>query len=185
MQEKKQALELKKLEVQQEQEVARMQMQTSLATIEKEKALQLQAMQNAMKEKELSLNGEKELEFIKQKLSLQESNNLLDFQKYILIFLALVVIVVAGFIFYYMKKKREDELMAYNDNLKKYFYNKENETRMKIAEKVLSTISEGNLSTENEQKLINAFSKDQFDYDDDAVIVEALEHKKEDNEVNE
>ncbi len=184
LQEKKQELELKKIQVQQEQELARLQMQTSLATIEKEKTLELQKMQNEIKEKELSVNGEKELELIKQKLTLQESNNLLDFQKYILIFLAFVVMIIAAFFFYYLKKKREDELIAYNDNLKKYFYIKENETRMKIAEKILDTISDGHLSTENEQKLINAFSKDQFNYDEDAEIIEALEHNKEDNEVN-
>jgi len=184
LQEKKQELELKKLQVQQEQELARIQLQASLANIEKEKSLELQKMQNEIKEKELSANGEKELELIKQKLTLQESNNLLDFQKYVLIFLAFAVLVIAAFVFYYMKKKREDELRAYNDNLKKYFHIKENETRMKIAQKILETISDGHLSKENEQKLINAFSKDPLDYDEDAEIVEALEHKKEVNEVN-
>jgi len=179
----KQELALKKLQAEQEKELAGIEMQKSLAILEKEKALELQKMQNEIKEKELNVNGEKELELIKQKVALQESNNLLDFQKYLLIFLAILLMVISAFVFYYMKRKREDELRAYNDNLKKYFYFKENESRMKIAEKILNTISEGDLSQENEQKLINAFAKDQHDYNDEAEIVEVLEHKKEENEV--
>ena len=53
---------------------------------------------------------------------------------------------------------------------------KENETRMKIAEKILDTIAEGDLSPENEKKLINAFASEQHDYDNDAEIIEAIEH---------
>lgn len=184
LQAKKQELALKKLQAQQEKDLATLEMQKSLADLEKQKVLELQKMKNEMKEKELNANSEKELELIKQKVILQESNNLLDFQKYLLGFLTLIFIVIAAFIFYYVKKKREDKLRAYNDNLKKYFYMKENESRMKIAEKILDTISQGDLSTENEQKLINAFSKDQHDYDNDAEIVEVLEHKKEENEIS-
>jgi hypothetical protein len=184
LQDKKQELALKKLQVQQEKELADLEMQKSLAMIEKEKTLELQKMQNEIKEKELNVNSEKELELIKQKVALQESSNQLDFQKYLFIFLALSVVIISAFIFYYMKRKREDELRAYNDNLKKYFYIKENEARMKIAEKILDTIADGEMSPENEQKLINAFAKDQHDYDDDAEIIDTIEHKKDDNEAN-
>ena len=170
----KQELALKKLQTQQEKELAALEMQKTLATIEKEKALELQRLKNELKSKELNVNSEAELELIKQKVTLQESNNALDYEKYLLMFLALLLIVIAGFIFYYFKKKREDELRAYEDNLKKYFYHKENEARLKIADKILDTLKEGNLSQENEQKLINAFAKDQHDYDNDAEIVEVI-----------
>jgi hypothetical protein len=153
-----------------------LQMQQSLATIEKEKVLELQKMQNALKEKELNTNSEKELELIKQKVSLQESSNALNFQMYLFLFLAFMLAVTAFFVFYFFKRKREDELRAYNDNLKKYFYMKENESRMKIAEKILDTIAEGDLSPENEKKLINAFASEQHDYDNDAEIIEAISH---------
>ncbi|MDF1879785.1 hypothetical protein JHD50_00460 [Sulfurimonas sp. MAG313] len=183
-QEKKQELALKTLEIQQEKELANLNMQKTLAQLDKQKSLELQQMQNDIREKELSANSEKELELIKQKVLLQDSNNLLDFQKYLLLFLGILVVVIATFVFYYMKRKHEDELRAYNDNLKKYFYMKENESRMKIAEKILDTISEGDLSKDNEQKLINAFSKDQYDYEaQDAEVLEIIEHKKEENEV--
>ena len=193
---KKQELELKKLQVQQENTLASLQMQKSLATIDKEKVIELQKMQNDIKEKELSANSEKELELIKQKLALQESNNTLTFQMYLFVFLGLVISVIVFFIFYFLKRKREDELRAYNDNLKKYFYIKENESRMKIAEKILDTIAEGDLSSENEQKLINAFTKEtsteqiptasfgtEQDDENDAEIIETIEHKKDKDEV--
>jgi len=183
LQARKQELALKKLQVQQEKDLATIEMQKSLAALDKTKALELQQMQNDIKEKELNANSEKELELIKQKVALQESNNLLDFQKYLLLFLAILLVVIAAFVFYYMKRKREDELRAYNDNLKKYFYLKENESRMKIAEKILDTIAEGDLSVENEQKLVNAFAKDQHDYDNDAEVIDVVEHKKEENEI--
>ncbi len=177
LQQKKQELELKKIQAQQEKELAALQMQTSLATIEKEKALELQKLQNEIKAKELDTNSEKELELIKQKIALQESNNTLNFQMYLFAFLALVLSIITFFIFYFFKRKREDELRAYNDNLKKYFYQKENEARMKIASQILDTVAKGNLSKENEQKLINAFAHEQHDYDNDAEIIEAIEHK--------
>jgi len=209
LQEKKQALALKKLQVKQEKELAELQMKTSLATIEKEKILALQKMQNEIKEKELSVKSEKELELIKQKLALQENDNALALQMYLLVLLGLLLSISAFFLFYYLKRKREDELLAYNDNLKKYFYIKENESRLQIAEKILDTIAEGDLSAENEQKLINAFSKEsstvqgneialsEDDYDNDAEIineessasqsttasVNGIAYKKEDNEV--
>ncbi len=198
LQEKKQILELKKIQAAQEKELAALEMQKSLAAIEKEKVLGLQKMQNELKEKELSTNSEKELELIKQKIALQESNNTLSFQLYLFVFLALVIIVIAFFVFYFLKRKREDELRAYNDNLKKYFYMKENTARLKIAEKILDTIAEGDLSSENQQKLINAFAKENSatqndtvdslfedkEDENDAEIIATIEHKKDDNEVN-
>lgn len=211
LQEKKQALEMKKLQVAQEKELAALEMQRSLATIEKEKTLALQKMHNDIKEKELSVNSEKELELIKQKIALQESNNTLNFQMYLFLFLGLVITIVSLFLFYYLKNKRENELIAYNDNLKKYFFMKENEARLKIAEKILDTIAEGDLSTENQQKLVNAFAKetglpqtasvslaeetfasqniaqgpvsDRLDDENDAEIIETVENKKETDDV--
>ncbi len=163
----------------QELELAKLATQTSLANIEKEKALALAQLQNEMKVKELDLNSEKELELIKQKIALQESNNNLNFQMYLFIFLALVVIVITFFIYYYLKRKREDELLAYNDNIKKYFYNKENEARMKIASQILETISDGHLSKENEQKLINAFTQETSN-----LPVESLTQSQDDNVID-
>jgi len=72
--------------------------------------------------------------------------------------LALVIIICAFFIFYYFKKRREDKLLAYKDNLQKYFYQKENEARMKIAQKILDNVASGKLDKAQENQLISAFS---------------------------
>lgn len=183
LQQKKQELELKKLQAMQDKELAAIEMQKSLATIEKEKTLELQKLQNEIKSIELNANSEKELELIKQKVLLQENANSLNFQLYLFVFLILLISVISFFVFYYAKKKREDELRAYNDNLKKYFYHKENETRMEISKMILSTIAQGNLSKENEHKLIQAFAADQHDYDNDAEIIASIEAPKEKDEL--
>lgn len=183
LQQKKQELELKKLQAMQDKELAAIEMQKSLATIEKEKTLELQKLQNEIKSIELSANSEKELELIKQKVLLQENANSLNFQLYLFVFLILLISVISFFIFYYFKKKREDELRAYNDNLKKYFQHKENETRMEISKMILSTIAQGDLSKENERKLIQAFASDQHDYDNDAEIIASIEAPKEKDEL--
>lgn len=107
----------------------------------------------------------------------------MNFQLYLFVFLILLISVISFFVFYYAKKKREDELRAYNDNLKKYFYHKENETRMEISKMILSTIAQGNLSKENERKLIQAFAADQHDYDNDAEIIASIEAPKEKDEL--
>ncbi|MBE0498082.1 MAG: hypothetical protein IBX43_02440 [Campylobacterales bacterium] len=179
LQQKKQELELKKLQAMQDKELAAIEMQKSLATIEKEKTLELQKLQNEITFIELSANSEKELELIKQKVLLQENANNLNFQLYLFVFLIFLVSVISFFVFYYAKKKREDELRAYNDNLKKYFYHKENETRMEISKMILSTVALGELSKENERKLIQAFAADQHDYDNDAEIIASIEAPKE------
>jgi hypothetical protein len=183
LQQKKQELELKKLQAMQDKELAAIEMQKSLATIEKEKTLELQKLQNEIKSIDLNANSEKELELIKQKVLLQENANSLNFQLYLFVFLILLISVISFFVFYYAKKKREDELRAYNDNLKKYFYHKENETRMEISKMILSTIAQGNLSKENERKLIQAFAADQHDYDNDAEIIASIEAPKEKDEL--
>ncbi len=183
LQQKKQELELKKLQDMHDKELAAIEMQKSLAAIEKEKTLELQKLQNEIKSIELNANSEKELELIKQKVLLQENANSLNFQLYLFVFLIFVILVISFFVFYYAKKKREDELHAYNDNLKKYFYHKENEARMKISKMILSTIAQGDLSKENERKLIQAFASDQHDYDNDAEIIASIEAPKEKDEL--
>lgn len=183
LQQKKQELELVKLQVLHDKELAAIEMQKSLAAIEKEKTLELQKLQNEIKSIELNANSEKELELIRQKVLLQENANSLNFQLYLFVFLLFVISVISFFIFYYAKKKREDELRAYNDNLKKYFHHKENEARMEISKMILSTIAQGDLNKENERKLIQAFAGNHDDHDNDAEIIASIEAPKEKDEL--
>lgn len=183
LQQKKQELELKKLQVLHDKELAAIEMQKSLAAIEKEKTLELQKLQNDIKSIELNANSEKELELIRQKVLLQENANSLNFQLYLFVFLLFVISVISFFVFYYFKKKREDELRAYNDNLKKYFHHKENEARIKISTMILGTIAQGDLNKENERKLIQVFAGNHDDYDNDAEIIASIEAPKEKDEL--
>jgi len=97
----------------------------------------------------------------KQKILLGRENSELLFEqeqkRYLMLIFGLSVLVSIFFIFYYFKKRHDDKLIAYNDNLKKYFYHKENETRVKIAQELLKTISSGKLDKNQENQLISAF----------------------------
>ena len=53
--------------------------------------------------------------------------------------------------------------MENNDNLQKYFHQKENDARIKIAEKLLDTIASGNLDKSQENQLISALNGNSLD----------------------
>ena len=180
LQEKKQVLALKKLEAEQQKNIAELESKKSLALIEKEKILAIKKLDNELKEKKLNKDSKTEVELIKQKIALQSSNNNLTFQLYLFAIVALLIVIISGLIFYYFKRRAEDKLRVYEDNLKKYFYQKENETRLKIAQNILKTLKESNLSKENEKKLIDVFLKDRHEYDKDIQTIEAIEHKEKD-----
>ena len=97
----------------------------------------------------------------KQKILLeQEKSKVLfdqELKRYMMLIFGLVVLVGLFLIYYYFKKRHDDKLTAYNDNLKKYFYHKENEARVKIAQELLKTISSGKLDKNQENQLISAF----------------------------
>ena len=121
--------------------------ETELARIAKEKEVE-----------KLSLDKALEKERLLQETARIEAEKSLELQKYLFGVLALLLIIIAFFIYYYFKKKREDKLIAYNDNLRKYFLFKEHETRIKITQQVLDTIAEGKLSKEDQASLVRAIS---------------------------
>ena len=118
--------------------------------IEKEK-LQIQ------KQKILSQNIEKDLMYSLKK---QDSQNTLSTQKYLIIFGSILIIIFSFAIYTYYNNRRKDKLRAYEDNLNKYFREKENQTKIEIASKILDTISSGKLNQEQENRLISALSSD-------------------------
>ncbi len=151
-------IQLKKLSAQTQKELAILQSKKELAEIEKAKELEKIRLQAELeKEKILLENKNKQLAF-EQKIQEQELEDAMELKRYMMLILGILVLVGAFFIYYYFKKKREDKLLAYNDNLQKYFYHKENEARVKIAEKMLDAISSGKLDKEQENQLISAFS---------------------------
>ena len=115
-------------------------------------------MQAELAKQKILLEQEKEKALFEQKLKQQDQIDNMELKRYLVLIFGLFILVSLFFLFYYFKKRREDKLLAYNDNLQKYFYHKENEARVKIADQMLKTIASGNLDKNQENQLINAFN---------------------------
>jgi len=150
-------IQLKKLSAQTQKELAILESKKELANIEKEKELEKIKLQTELEKQKIVLDMEKEKAIFEQKMSQNEQINNMELKRYLVLVFGLFVLVGSFFIFYYFKKRREDKLRAYNDNLQKYFNQKENEARVKIAEKMLDTIASGHLDKAQENQLISAF----------------------------
>ncbi len=129
-----------------------------LALIEKDKELQKIKLQADVQQENLRLNKEKEIALFEQNLRLKQEENRLAQSRYMMLLIALVLIIISFFIFYYFKKRHDDKLKSYEDNLKKYLQQKEQESRNKIAEKLIDTIASGKINKEQEATLLNALS---------------------------
>ncbi len=136
------------------------QKEIELAKIKAKQSLELQKIEQTYKLKELELEKQKELlELQNQKYIAQRE---LELKKQFLIFslLGLLAIILAILIIFYFYKKRKDKLIAYHDNLEKYFRLKENEAKVAIANKIIDTIAEGKLSPDQEQRLLGVLKGD-------------------------
>ncbi|MEA2100588.1 MAG: hypothetical protein U9P72_10720 [Campylobacterota bacterium] len=151
-------IQLKKLSAQTQKELAILDSKKELATIQKEKELEKIRLQTELEKQKIVLDMEKEQAIFEQKMLQKEQLNNMELKRYLMLVFGLFIVVGSFFIFYYFKKRREDKLRAYNDNLQKYFNQKENEARVKIAQKMLDTIASGKLDKMQENQLINAFS---------------------------
>lgn len=151
-------IQLKKLSAQTQKELAILESKKELAQIEKAKELEKIRMQSELEKQKITMQQEKEKALFEQKMQQREQMNNMELKRYFILLLGLFIVVSLFFIFYYFKKRREDKLLAYNDNLQKYFHHKENEARVKIAEKILDTIGSGKLDKAQENQLISAFS---------------------------
>jgi len=151
-------IQLKKLSAQTQKELAILESKKELALIEKEKELEKIRTQAEIEKQKIIFEQEKEKALFEQKMQQKEQSNNMELKRYMMLILALLLIISSFFVYYYFKKRREDKLRAYNDNLQKYFNQKENDARVKIAEKMLDAISSGNLDKSQENQLIGAFS---------------------------
>jgi len=120
------------------------------SSLEKEK-YELQKFQIEVKSKEKNL----EFDLLKQ-----ENNNSLSSQKYLIAIASFLLIVFTYALFTYFNNRRKDKLRAYQDNLNKYFKEKENKAKVEIASKILDTIASGKLNAEQENRLISSLSGD-------------------------
>ncbi len=142
-------------------------------------------LESKMAQEKAELDGKKEIElakikseFEKEKLEIEkqkikaktqekdvelnllskEKDNQLEFQKYIILFGIVIILILAAGTFVYFNNRRKDKLRAYEDNLDKYFREKENQAKVDIANRILDTISQGRLNAEQENKLILAMT---------------------------
>jgi type II secretory pathway component PulM len=169
-----------------QENLAKIAMQKTIAEINQVKELEALRLKSDLEKEQINIQKMQAQEKLLQDAKLAQAKNELRLKQYLIALGAFLLLIIAFFIFYYFKKRREDKLRAYNDNLDKYFRSKENEARVKIAEKILDTISSGNLSAGHEARLIEVFNadkKEEFQKDnlltkqdeddvEDAVIVE-------------
>jgi len=154
------ALDEKQLVYKKEENLAQIAMQEKLAQINQTKELEEMRLRNALEEKRLKAEQKNREDQLALDIKLADAKDRLYLKLAIVAMGALLLLIIAFFVYYYFKKRREDKLIAYNDNLDKYFRAKENETRVKIAEKILDTISSGKLSEGHEARLIEVFNAD-------------------------
>ena len=167
------------IEAEHEKELAAISMKKELATIDREKTIKLAELEAKLEVQRLALERERVLEELRQAEIIRENERHISEQRNYLLFASLIVLIVAAALYYFFKRRREDKLRAYNDNLEKYFQNKQNESRVKIAEKIIDTIASGKLNTQQESQLIEALNGQNRKHDelqgvDDADIIEAL-----------
>lgn len=138
---------IKKIDAQKEQELAKINSQTTLATLEKEQLLE-----------KIKLQAQAEKEAYEAKLRDSQRQDTMETKRYLLLILFLLLIIASYFIYLYFKHRHENKLRAYHDNLDKYFHQQEMMTKMRIAEKIIDTVASGNLEKEQESELIKALS---------------------------
>jgi len=151
-------IELKKLELQTKKELALIESKKELAKIEKEKELAKIKLDAQYEKERLELEQKKQKLEFEQKLREKQQAYDMEVKRYIVLVSIIVFVLVSFFIYFYYKRKRDDKLQAYKDNLEKYFRQKENETRVEIATKMLDVIKDGSLDKEQQTQLIGAFS---------------------------
>ena len=130
--------------------------QKELALIEANKSIALGKIESEAKLKELQLQKEKELALLKEKERLLVIEHRQAMARYALLGGILLAVLLGAALLWYLDKRRKDKLKAYEDNLKKYFHQKELDARTKIAEKILDTVANTELGMDQKAKLIEA-----------------------------
>jgi len=151
-------IQLKKITLEMEKELALIASKKDLAKIEKKQELAKIKIEAELKKQKFIFDqslAQKEFEF---KLQESKRSDEMEMKRYGMLIIILLIFIISGSLLYYFKKRSENKLRAYNDNLQKYFNQKENETKMRITEKLLDAINSGKLNKKQESQLITAFS---------------------------
>jgi len=154
----KKEIQLKEISAKTELEIAKLNSQTQLAQIQKDKEIAKVRINAELEKQKIVLAQTKDKTEFKQGIEKIDQKYDMELKRYLVFLLGLFTLISSFFIYYFFKRRREDKLLAYNDNLKKYFHQKEIDARMKIADKMLDTLALGNLNKTQENLLIGAFN---------------------------
>jgi len=170
-------------EYQNRENLAKIAMQETVAKLNQAKELEALKLKLSLEKEKLANSQKRKLEQMRLDGIVSQDMREIEQQRYMIALGALLMIIIALFIYLYFKRRREDKLLAYNDNLDKYFRSKENEARVKIAEKILETISSGNLSPSHEAKLIGVFNdQKKSNFQDDKMIDDKKDKEMDDTQ---
>jgi hypothetical protein len=165
-------LKEKALLIKQQSELAELKARQELASIESNKEIELGKLNKDIKIKELELKNAQELERLKLQIEIEAAERDYSMKRNMLLMATLFMIIVAYGLYVLLKRRHDKKLQAYNDNLKKYFYQKEQDARMRLAEKIVDTVASGKATSEQEAKLLSLLNapeniNTQHDDDDD------------------
>ncbi len=164
--------------------------QKELAKIEAQKSVELQKLSSEARLKELELAKEKELALMREKEKMLKLEHEQAMERYAMIGGFLLLLMIGAALLWYFDRRRKDKLRAYEDNLKKYFHQKENEARVKIAEKILESAASKDLTPQQRTKLIEALQgpvaqsrkREHENEENDAQEAILIEDKKDDDD---
>lgn len=152
--------------------MAQMRTEKALAEINGTNKEALGKMDQTVRLKALELEHLRNLEAMKHQSSEADKERTFAHLRNVTILAAILFLVIAYGIFVLLKRRYDNKLQAYNDNLQKYFYHRENDTRLRIAEKIVDTIAEGKSEKIQEQKLIEILHGVKGGDDDDVDRIE-------------
>ncbi len=147
-----------KIDSTKEQEIAKINMQ---------KEIEIQRLKNESIIREASIKKEleiqrsnllKEVEIAKNETQKQMQKENSKMQYWWLFAIASLILVILLFIYLSVRRGRKDKLTIHHEQLEQELHLKEQEMKLKIAEKMLDTLASGNLSEKNEEILINSLS---------------------------
>jgi len=128
--------------------------QEKIVKVEAQKQVEIQKINAQTRLKQMELEKEKELALLREQERLLRLEHEQAKERYIIWAGIAAMILIGLALLWYFDRRRQDKLIAYKDNLHKYFLFKENETRMKIAEKIIDTVARQEISAEEKAKLI-------------------------------
>ena len=126
--------------------------QKEIALINKERDIEVQKLIAQSDVTRAGINKEVAIEEVQTKRTAIEKEH--EHVTYLLWLIGGALVMLFGFLFYYTGKNRKERLKVHEDELLYKLRLQEQEMKMKMAEKMLDSITSGNLSPEQENRLI-------------------------------